>query len=368
MIDKSLEIKERAPENLLTIDNAFADGSSTMTYLGRNDGIIRVSLELIRQKPDRILMLGCGPYELWTTAGQAKLWEDTLEIVGVDINPKIVNLNQRIKEKGAIAIAEIAPLVGNPIFGMDRHRNSEDLLRESDIHGIGINEDAIEIDLKNRNPVRIEPPADALTYVENATPNSFSFIFAGNLENNLVFQQGYTLEKAIGFRRLIARLLKPQGIYAFTTNDLFFNEQTPNSTRNVLQVLDSSGLEILYKATQLTHVLEKDGKRYLSDNCGLITARKGEFETFPNGDRSIELIRKRLVEYRPDFEFVENSGSFEDFKHSLENQTNIAIIKIGKDQFHWFNVEGSYKDVFGRLAQSNTGFYPELFTALVTPN
>jgi len=60
-------------KQILLIDKVFADGSSTVAFCGRNDSIIKFALEILPYDPKRVLILGCGPYELWTTAGQQKI-------------------------------------------------------------------------------------------------------------------------------------------------------------------------------------------------------------------------------------------------------------------------------------------------------
>lgn len=205
-IEKEL-VKPKKPEakpELLTIDKVFGEGASTVTYVGRNDSIIRTGLERVRSPLDKVLILACGPYELWTTAGQKALSDKKTEIVGVDRSEEITEINKKIQSEGSISIAEIASFVGSPIFGMDRHRDSNALLEEAQIEGFHLRADKIEVDKTNRGHVRVEKPTDVLEFVHTQKQGSYDFIFSGNLENNLLFQKGYTRKAALQFHQDIA--------------------------------------------------------------------------------------------------------------------------------------------------------------------
>lgn len=347
----------------LTIDKVFADGSSTVSFCGRNDAIVKMALEILPHGPERVLVLGCGPYELWTTAGQKRVIEANATVIGIDRSPQITSINQTIKTGGQLELANIQKVVGNPVFGQEKKpKTSKQLLAGAEIQGVEIDEEKISVDAANRDSVQIAPPSDANDFVAQQDLVTFSLIFSGNLENNLLFQKGYTRERGIGYHKNIARLLRQQGIYVYTTNDLFFNETSPQNPRSVIGILGEAGLDILYKATQYTHTLLRNGQLVVTENCGLITAKQGEYNALPEFENRIAFVREQLGKFGVTYSFIENQGTLEELQNAIaQGQTNLALVKRAPDKYHWFNTQGSYAEVFPRFAQTGDGFYPELF-------
>lgn len=346
---------------ILTIDKVFADGSSTVTHLGRNDSVIRTGLSVVSRPIDTVLILGSGCYEPWTTAGQERIRGKNAQIICIDRSPGITETNKKIKTTGTASLQEIASLSGNPVFGNEELQNSTELLKAARIEGVSTDDERLNVEKRNRDNVKIEA-ADALIYIKDHLPNSADFVFAGNLENNLIFQEGYSFASAVAFHRDIARIMKDSGIYTFSTNEMFFNDLTPGSVRNVLQVLDEAGLEVLYKATQHIHVLDRPGQRIMTENCGIITAKKGSYEALPDAKSRIEATRKEFTDRFSKTNIVEGEGTLEDYRKSIGlSQTNLVLIKIGSNKYYWFNISGSYYDVCTALATTYDGFYPRLF-------
>jgi len=355
-------------EKIIVIDRSFADGLNLLSYPGRNDDIIKLALDIVREDIENVLIIGCGPYELWTTGGQAKIRSKKTVIVGVDISKEIAKINQIIKERGIIPIKDIIPLVSDPLFGLGSskniimHRNIKSLLERLNIKGVYVENDLFIVDQKNRENVYIEQPMDVLEYIKKKPSYLYSLIFSGNIENNLIFQNGYTFDRSVNFHKMLVEILKPGGIYAFTTNEIFFHNSESNNSKNILQVLEKSGLEILYKATQLAFINKSTSKSIIVENCGLITARRGDFNSFLNATAATDTIRKIFMERYPEIESIEEEGSYDKFKDSLKKQTNLILIKINGNNYYWFNIKGEYKDVFMKLARLN--FFPELFTVI----
>jgi len=155
-----LNIKDQqVNRELVTIDKVFADGSSTVTFCRRNDSIFKKALEVLPNDPKQILILGCGPFEPWTTAGQQRVIAGNASIVGVDRSPEITELNQSLKDKGEINTADIYRIIGNPVFGQEkRPKTSSQLLQEAGITGIDIDDTKIQVAEQNRKKVEIAPP------------------------------------------------------------------------------------------------------------------------------------------------------------------------------------------------------------------
>lgn len=340
----------------------FKEGRSTVAALGRNDHIINFGLSVVRCPVDKTLMLGCRPYELWTTAGQPKIASEDTEIVGIDINPQITEINRGIKKTGRVSMSEVAKHAKSSAINNAWIRDVSKGLDAIGITGVSASKDQLTISEKNRSRVTVLPAQDARTFVLEEEPGSYTFIFSGNLENNILFQKGFNWIANAEFHKRVTGLLREKGVYAFTTNDVFFHTLRENDPWNVMQTIDSAGLEVIFKATMYSEVLDNS---IIGENCGLVTARKGDYEALPNAEKVVGSVRKRFSEYVPDIEVLEAEGALEDFKSSIKDrQTNIVLVKTGPDRYHWFNMKGSYPEVFSRLAQHNSGFYPELFTAI----
>ncbi|MBN2422107.1 hypothetical protein JXB41_02680 [Candidatus Woesearchaeota archaeon] len=215
-------------------------------------------------------------------------------------------------------------------------------------------------------------------------------IFAGNVENNILFQADMTQEKLVDFHTRIALRLKPKGIYAFSTNDVFWHhrekvdwEQVPdfnngkgrreyNALYDVLRNIDESGdpqmhisnpgLEVLLKYTQNSYFTEP-GKLF-GENCAVFTARRGDYDAFPKANKISRKVQEALAEY-PDLEITEKQGSYNDFKATLPTETNLVMVKIGSNKYRWWNVEGNYYESFPRIAETRgresdlVGFRPD---------
>ncbi len=215
---ESLEGKE-----LFTIDKVFGDGSSRITYVGRNDNLINTVSKLARNSLDTGLILGCGFYELFTAAGQKLFRDRGTRITGVDQNQAVIGVNRQIQNDGKLQFNDIAVLVNNPVFGkLEARRNSQKLLQDAQVEGIHLSDQSIDIDEKNRSMVQIENPVDAQIYVGQQKPESYSFIFAGNLENNLLYQKGYTWDRALNLHKKIAELLERGGVIRIYYERYFF--------------------------------------------------------------------------------------------------------------------------------------------------
>lgn len=245
-------------------------------------------------------------------------------------------------------------------FSVTKNRESNELLKEAQIEGVRVEDKKMVVDDQNRQRVTIEEPADALVYVPKQQTASVDFLFAGNLENNLIYQSGYDYSAAVRFHRELARLLRTSGIYTFSTNDIFFNDLTPNSAKNVMQVVDEAGLDILYKATQYTHILNREKDPIMTENCVSMCAKSGDYERMPKATELVERARNGFSEHYPHFTFIEGEGTIEEYKKVTgQSQTNLVLIKIDRNKYHWFNMSGQYVDVFAKLATDNDGFYPD---------
>lgn len=360
----------QSDENIITIDKVFRDGSSTVSFIGRNDSIIKLALETLGNglRGD-VLILGSGCYEPWTTAGQEALQNTKVNVVCVDRNEELTAINRHIQQIGSVQIGEISPLAGNPVFGAERHGDANDLLREAKIRGVDISNDSVSISSDNRMKVQVEPASNVFAFVETQPPERYSLIFSGNLENNLIYQDGYTFDQAVRYHKNILALLKHRGIYVFTSNEVFFNNVRPRSTHSILSVVRESEMDILFKGTQYTHFLERDGKLVMTENCAIFTSKPGEYSHFPDYQQAILAIRKRMKDYTPDLHVIEAEGNLEELERNIEiGQTNLVLLKIGDKKYHWFNAAGGYKDVFAGLASQGDGYYPELFISISESN
>lgn len=113
---------DQPTSQIITIDRVFIDGSSTVTYLGRNDSIVRAGLMVPTIPIRKILLLGGGCYEPWTTAGQQVTRTQNSEVVSVDRDQNITGINETIKNTGVATIDDIMAIVGNPVFGNEKQR------------------------------------------------------------------------------------------------------------------------------------------------------------------------------------------------------------------------------------------------------
>ena len=157
-------------------------------------------------------------------------------------------------------------------------------------------------------------------------------------------------------------MLQQKGVYVYTTNEIFFNDIDLTNPRNVRGILRDSGLDILYKATQYTHVLQRNGHWVVTEDCGILSARQGDYDCLPNFGKAIETVRQRLDRYKDSFQYTEGYGTLDQLQEAIVNgQTNIAVVKTASDKYHWFNIQGVYSEVFPELAQIGDGFYPDLF-------
>jgi|GEM_PF-4814349 len=354
---------EKIEDGLLLMDKLFGEGSSTVAYCGRNDAIVKTALETLPANPKHILVLGSGPYELWTIAGHRQVVDGNATILGIDRSDQITSINQQIKDGGEVKLSSVYSIIGNPVFGQEKHpKTSKQLLDESEVSGVAVDGEQIRVDKINRDRVQIASPSDAADFVSSQEDGSFSFIFSGNLENNMLFQPGYSRERGVTFHRDIARLLEEKGIYAYTTNEVFFNDTNPASARNVREILQEAGLDILYKATQYTHVLQKNGQVAVTENCGIISAKSNEYGSLPHYERAINTVKQRLDSYKDSFQYIENEGTLKELQEAIASgQTNVAMVKVAPDKYHWFNIQGGYREVIPKLAKIGEGFYPDLF-------
>ena len=127
-------------------------------------------------------------------------------------------------------------------------------------------------------------------------------------------------------------------------------------------VLKTSNLDLLYKATQYTHILDREGKHIVTENCGIVTANKGNYDSLPDGNSHIQSIRTRLMTNNPDLRYEEGRGTLDALVEAIRSgMTNIVVIKVADNQWHWFNLPETYDKVFPKLAKTDNGYYPDLF-------
>ena len=158
--------KSNNVESPILIDQVFNHGESTVSYLGRNDSIIKFGLDLLPQDPHEVLILGSGPYELWTTAGQKRVVASNVHIIGVDKSEKVTLINNQVQERGSAPLTDIFRVVGNPVFGKEKQqKTSSELLEESGIGGVVLTDNQVTVDNANISRVNIAPAEDALAFV-----------------------------------------------------------------------------------------------------------------------------------------------------------------------------------------------------------
>jgi hypothetical protein len=187
------------------------------------------------------------------------------------------------------------------------------------------------------------------------TKEKFGLIFAGNVENNLLFQKGFSRKISQQLHDDIYNTLTDTGIYACTTNEVFFHNTRKGSAKN-------SKLEILYKFNQCYDVVRRPFGLILAENCCVIAAKKGYYDTCPKSDLVIEVLTKKLSHFKYLEDLTVTEGTMSEFLQTVyRNETNIAIVKISKNKYIWFNSPKKYKELAVKLASLPKGFYPELY-------
>ena len=343
-------------------------GDCSLTFLGRNDLLIKRALESMKIFPHRILMAGPGHCELWTMAGQEIIYGKDVKIVGVERDRNIVSYNQNVKEGGMINIAEICRMVSDPLMVTEEEcleniTFARIFLDAARIKGIQQEGEFITVALQNREKVVVEPPEDIRTYVKKQKEESFDFIFAGHLESNLVYQEFYDYNEAISYHRNLSRILQRGGFYVFTAPEMLFHNTENKSCRNITEVLGNSGFEILYKGTRVAKLLEREEASVLLEDCGVICGKKSDYGFFPGAETIMKKADDMFRALPKDIAVKKSDGPYQKFLGSLrKGETNLVLVKSGEARYEWLNIIGNPKEVFIRLSAINTwaaspGFY-----------
>ena len=213
---------------------------------------------------------------------------------------------------------------------------------------------------------------NVLEYIKNK--EGLAFVGSGNLENNLLYQEGIDREVLVDFHCGIARSLTIGGIYGFTSNDVFFHhrenldfssfrysngqDRSYNPKKDLLRQMELSGLSLLFKATMFYNLIGDDC-RSISENCGVLVT-KGKEMPIPKAHEITGVVSQTLREYNGN-DFVEREGTYEEFKESLSEETNIVVMRIGEDTYRYWNItSGNYFDVVPGLASRPESYTPNL--------
>jgi hypothetical protein len=163
---------------------------------------------------------------------------------------------------------------------------------------------------------------------------------------------------------IIRQRLNPDGVFEFVHNDEFFHCFEENDPKNLLEILEAAGFDILLKTTTYVDVIDHIDGQVINENASFIVAPRESRKNLENTDTLIKKIRSNLSQCAPEITFIEARGSLSEFTTLLGTgtQTKIVFLNLGNSEYYWFNIEGRYAQVFSNLAKRS--FYPDIMQAL----
>jgi len=353
---------------LRPISEIFKDGSSRTAYFGRNYPEMEVSIvECARATSSQmvsLLILGSSITDGWEAAAILETRDIAGTVIAVDRDPKISELNQTLAQQGKLALSETQAVLKNPVVGHRGMRKDVDspgrLLQRFNVKGIAVENGSIVIGDNIRKRVT-NINDDIESFIISISGQQFDVIISNNLLNNLIFQ-GFDYSRMVEIFSKIGDRLSVDGMFEFVHNDEFFHNFGENDSRSLLATLEAANLDILVKATTYIDMINDQNGPVINENASFLAAHPSK--ELQDTRVIIEAVRMSLSSYSNTIGFLEGSGTLNEFKSILKqgDTTNIALIKTGHNQYCWFNVQGSYRQTFSKLAK--LGFYPYIMEAV----
>ena len=372
--EKENRLQRVLHEGLITIDEVFT-GLSTVASPERNPDFWRLALGVADRSMGNfrgdVLMPAPGPYDLWTAVELASQFSQDARVVGIDWNAVITAINMMIQRRAVqgdapVPIERIAPHTGTVTVEEAWLDNGRRVLNNTGVHQVRLEGHNLVVPRNIAERVVVLPAQDFSSWLTGVRSRQYGCCLAGNWHNNALFQHGMTFEKMVSRHRDLLKVLIPGGIYAFTSNALFWNDTRQNHLWNLGQVLDESGWEVLVAIIQHAEIMDET---IIGENIAVLACEKGRHRSFPDAERAIQIVEKILRRYEiEELDIIKRSGTYEQFRKSIEsgNETNIVMIKTGVDTVWYVNLPGDYKTAFIKLVslEDGKGFHPDIIEAL----